>query len=219
MTSSRWYPRYGSDFVGGVVGLGPERIGALSIILDLIYDRGGPVPNDARWIGGILGCSTRRARSLIDQLIEREKLFVDGGGRLSNLRAETELQIIRKRIANQQLSGKKGGRTSRENLAKMRDNYRENTIDTRDIKDLAQGSLKPARASHNITKITSTSEYEAARPECTELPQEARREKRAVRQGVILLPIDGEKGDAEKDELEASLRRLTTNMMNARRGA
>jgi uncharacterized protein YdaU (DUF1376 family) len=115
MTQERpWYKRFPSDFLNGAHGLGPEVIGCYAIALDMIYDRGGPIPNDPRWIGGKLGCSGRMARSLIQKLLDSGKLFETPDG-LSNMRAETELAKARFEGRKSAENGAKGGRKRAEN--------------------------------------------------------------------------------------------------------
>jgi len=58
-----WYKRYPRDAVFDHVGLGPDLIGALNTIVDLIYAAGEPIQNDPRWLGRLLGCPTKRARA------------------------------------------------------------------------------------------------------------------------------------------------------------
>lgn len=79
---SSWYKREPSKFIGGVVGLGPDVIGAYTIILDLIYQNDGPVADDARYLGGILGCSSRKAASLVARLVEVGNVTRSSDGRL-----------------------------------------------------------------------------------------------------------------------------------------
>lgn len=87
------YSRYPSDFIGGVVGLGLEMIGAYTIILDLIYDRGGPIPDDDFWLGGICGCSSRKFRSVKTALTLAGKIEIKEG-KISNRRAEKQIAKV-----------------------------------------------------------------------------------------------------------------------------
>jgi uncharacterized protein YdaU (DUF1376 family) len=84
------YSRYPSDFIGGIVGLGLELIGAYTVILDLIYDRGGPIPDDDFWLAGICGCSSRKFRSVKKALLAAEKLYIEDG-KIGNRRAVQQI--------------------------------------------------------------------------------------------------------------------------------
>lgn len=132
----RWYKRYGADFIDGTMTLTLEEKGAYSLCLDLIYGRGGPIPDDARWLAGICNVSLRKWAGLRQRLIDLGKLRpVDGF--LSNDRASDE--IVSAELSSQKLSesGAKGGRKRAENEAKAKENN-----------DLGQ-----ARLNHNRSRI------------------------------------------------------------------
>ena len=74
-----WYKRDPIQFLDGVQGMGPELIGAYAVIIDLLYARAGQTPRDDRHLSGVLGCSLRKATSLTDQLILKDKISVQDG--------------------------------------------------------------------------------------------------------------------------------------------
>ncbi|QEE20402.1 DUF1376 domain-containing protein [Youhaiella tibetensis] len=111
MNSRPWYKRYGSDFISGTLGMTLEEKGAYSILLDLIYDRGGPIPDDARYIAGVCGCSVRKWNTIRDRLIALGKIAVFDGV-ISNSRADKELEISAKSADERAESGRKGGEKS-----------------------------------------------------------------------------------------------------------
>lgn len=129
----RWYRRCGADFIHGTMALSLEEKGAYSLCLDLIYDRGGPIPDDERWIAGVCGVSARRWRGIRSRLIEAGKLTASDGF-LTNARAQ--LEIVSAEISSRKLaeSGSKGGRKRA-----------ENAFDYNVISDLAEASLKHIR--------------------------------------------------------------------------
>ena len=137
MSGQLWYRHNPRDFLDGIVGMTPDLIGAYIVTLDLIYARGGPIPNDARWLSGAMGCSTRAAASLVERLIGIGKLHLNGG-LLNNKRARNELETDAKRARNAAETGANGGRTRAENLAKANE-----------INDVAQGSLYQYREEEN----------------------------------------------------------------------
>lgn len=129
----RWYRRCGADFIHGTMSLSLEEKGAYSLCLDLIYDRGGPIPNDERWLAGICNVSTRKWRSLCQRLIDLGKLrLVDG--HLSNTRAEFEIISTETHARKLSESGAKGGRARAENAASTKGNN-----------DLGEAGLKHIR--------------------------------------------------------------------------
>lgn len=108
MGARPWYKRYGADFVHGTLGLSLEEKGAYSLCLDLIYDRGGPIPDDARWLAGVCNVSVRRWNAIRDRLIDVGKLSCENGC-LTNSRAEREIANARKNADERSESGRKGG--------------------------------------------------------------------------------------------------------------
>lgn len=111
---SRWYKRNGADFIAGTMGLSLEAKGAYSLCLDLIYDRGGPIPDDARYLAGVCNVSLRKWSALRDALIAAGKLYAIGG-KLSNARADLEIASSEFRARERAESGAKGGRNRAEN--------------------------------------------------------------------------------------------------------
>lgn len=136
MSGRPWYRRYPSDFLHGTAGMSLEVKGAYSIVLDLIFDRRGPIPDDARWIAGHCGCSVRLWNRIRAELIEAGKLIAEDG-KLGNERALRE-------VANDELSarklaenGAKGGNKS----AETRRNRAENRSDTSENNDIDGAGL------------------------------------------------------------------------------
>lgn len=128
--SGRWYKRCGADFIHGTMMLTLEEKGAYSLCLDLIYDRGGPIPDDARWLSGVCGISMRKWGAIRARLVELGKLVADAG-HLSNSRADLELVSAELHTRKLAEAGAKGGRKRAENQPNLNI-----------ISDLAQASLK-----------------------------------------------------------------------------
>lgn len=99
-----YHRRYQGDALQGYRKLTLEQRGAYTTILDLIYDEGGPIDNNERWLAGAWNCSLRKARALLAELIELRKIYITRDGKISNHRAEQEignaLKISRKRAEN-----------------------------------------------------------------------------------------------------------------------
>lgn len=133
MSARPWYRRYGGDFVMGTMALSLEEKGAYSLCLDLIYDRGGPIPDDARWLAGVCGVSVRKWMALRESLIAAGKILARDGC-LTNSRAEIEIENALKIARKVAENGAKGGNKRTENASRQRDNN-----------DLGQARLKPTR--------------------------------------------------------------------------
>lgn len=133
--SRPWYRRFPDNFIAGTVGMTLEEKGAYSLVLDLMYVRGGPVPDEPRYIAGVCNCSVRRWNAIRERLIALGKIHVVDGF-LVNERAEKEIENAAKDASERAESGRKGGEKS----AKIRS-------DVRKIKGVAQAPLKHARPS------------------------------------------------------------------------
>ena len=95
MNGLPYYKRYPRDFIEGTLRMSFELKGADAIILDLIYMQVGELPDDARYISGLLGVSVRKWNSLRNQLVELDKIQVTGE-LLTNYRAIIELESLSK---------------------------------------------------------------------------------------------------------------------------
>ncbi|WP_201829615.1 YdaU family protein [Microvirga zambiensis] len=128
--SKRWYKRCGADFIHGTLGLTLEEKGAYSLCLDLIYEYGGPIADDARWLSGICGVSVRKWNAIRESLIKAGKLTLEDG-RLMNIRAAAEIANSKLSSDNLAENGAKGGRKRAENERRSKENN-----------DLGQAGLK-----------------------------------------------------------------------------
>lgn len=99
-----YHRRYHEDALTGFLRLSLEQRGAYQTILDLIYDNGGPIDNNDRWLAGWFCVSIRKARALVSELLTLQKIYITADGKISNHRAEIEignaLEISRKRAEN-----------------------------------------------------------------------------------------------------------------------
>lgn len=128
MSGFGWHPREHRKALDGMLALTLEERGAYNTVLDLIYDREGPIPDDARWLAGWMGVSIRKWSSLRSALIEAGKIFavnVNGIDCLMNRRAAIELENQTKLSRKLSESGAKGGRKSAETKAKANENNEE----------------------------------------------------------------------------------------------
>ncbi|MEA3537629.1 MAG: DUF1376 domain-containing protein [Pseudomonadota bacterium] len=112
-----WYPRYASDYITAVAGMPFELQGCYALLLDLIYDRGGPIENDPQRFGKLGSCSTRKAGQLVAALIGMGKIRVTEDGLLTNFRAEKTIEIREKTRTNRAKNREKVGKNSLENRA------------------------------------------------------------------------------------------------------
>ena len=95
MNGLPYYKAYPRDFIEGTIGMPFELKGAYRLVLDLIYMQGGKLPDDPRYISGLLGCTVRKWQSLRSELVRMDKIQANDG-LLSNYRAVSELETLSK---------------------------------------------------------------------------------------------------------------------------
>lgn len=143
MSRRPWHRRYHSDALSGYLPLSLEERGAYTTILDMLYDRGEPLAYNERLIAGYMGVSIRKARAVIDSLVEKGKLIIKPDGRISNRRfekeRENELETARKHAEN----GAKSARKRAENELKTICNLAENEKNLNEINDSEAARLQP----------------------------------------------------------------------------
>lgn len=110
MSNVPYFKCYPSDFLSGVVGLDAEEIGVYTIVLMMIYDRGGPVACDYKRLGLRCGLRPTSVQKVIKRLTEYGKLHLDAEGFLNNARAEKEVKTLQKLAQNSRKNGTLGGR-------------------------------------------------------------------------------------------------------------
>lgn len=93
MNGLPYYKAYPRDFIEGTIGMPFELKGAYRLLLDLIYMQGGRLPDDAKYISGLLGCSVRAWNKYRSDLIASGKIQADLGI-ISNFRADKELESL-----------------------------------------------------------------------------------------------------------------------------
>lgn len=95
MNGLPYYKAYPRDFIEGTIGMSFELKAAYRLVLDLIYMQGGNLPDDARYISGLLGCTMRKWNVLRDELVSIGKIEITGEF-LTNKRAVIELETLAK---------------------------------------------------------------------------------------------------------------------------
>lgn len=122
MNGLPYYKRYPRDFIEGTQGMPFELKGAYSLLLDLIYIQSGHLPDDPRYIAGLLGVSVRKWKGIREALIDAGKLAVTGGC-LTNYRALIELESLSKFQDKQSQNRSRPNKNN--NLKSRRSNHTE----------------------------------------------------------------------------------------------
>lgn len=91
MPSGRpWYQRNPADFIMGTRDLTLEERGAYSELIDHLNERDRPLPDDDRFIAGLLCCPVQRWKKIRAVLIEKGKIVLTHDGHFTNERFERE---------------------------------------------------------------------------------------------------------------------------------
>jgi uncharacterized protein YdaU (DUF1376 family) len=73
MSALPYHKRYHSDALAGFMPLTLEERGAYQTLLDMMYDRGGPLIDNERLLAGYMNCSLRKWRQIRADLIEKAR--------------------------------------------------------------------------------------------------------------------------------------------------
>lgn len=125
MNAMEWHPRYHGDALSGMERMTLVERGAYTTLLDMIYQRGGPVPDEDRMLAGMMLVSVRAWKTIRSRLIETGKIVVVGtadGPALHNERARKELETQSKLSRKRAESGGLGGNKSAEKRAMLNEN-------------------------------------------------------------------------------------------------
>lgn len=122
MSARPFHKRYHSDALAGFMSLTLEERGAFQTVLDLIYDRQGPILDNERLLAGYMGVSIRKWRSLRADLLAKGKIYLTDEGMIYNSRAEKEIENDAKTSRKHAENGSKGGRKRSENSEKPNGN-------------------------------------------------------------------------------------------------
>lgn len=101
-----WYPHYPADFLQGTMVLSLEEKGAYIVCLDLMYERGGPIPDDPKWIAHVCGCPLQRWKKIRKRLKDAGKLHLTEDGK-SLVNGRMSYEMSRARVVSE--AGKRSG--------------------------------------------------------------------------------------------------------------
>lgn len=155
-----YHKRYHSDALAGMMPLTLEERGAYNTLLDMIYDRGGPLIDNERLLAGYMNCSVRRWRQIREQLLDKGKISINRDGLIDNRRARKEIENSSKTHRKLIEAGAKGGRTRAENEKKPNENS-----------EGEQARLKPASSDPQAIRASTRSQkLEERTPKPPQLP-------------------------------------------------
>ncbi|MEL7299352.1 MAG: DUF1376 domain-containing protein [Pseudomonadota bacterium] len=107
-----WYKRDPVAYLGGVQGLSAKEHAVYSVVLDLIYQHGGAINDDPKWISGwISDMGSAAVRTAISALVQMGKIERENG-LLTQKRARNEAKTREKLRETRAKLGEKGGVSS-----------------------------------------------------------------------------------------------------------
>ena len=118
MSRTPWHKHYHQDALLGMASLSVELRGVYYTLLDLMYDRKGPLAESDQMMAARMCCSVKKWQKYREALLDAGKIHLDSDGRITNNRFENELKISCKRAEN----GAKGGRARHENQKSPNEN-------------------------------------------------------------------------------------------------
>jgi len=146
-----YYKRYPNDFLTATIGLSLMEKGAYSILLDLMYARDGAIPDDRKFICGVLGCTSQEWTKIKRKLEKTGKIAIvqldedDEDSRvITNKRAEKELESRRK--YSEQQSENRAGSSKNKYVEKPSSNH----TDTEQNRDTGEGNGAQAREPESV---------------------------------------------------------------------
>ncbi len=141
MNGLPYYKRYPRDFIEGTIGMPLELKGPYSILIDLIYMQNGNLPDDARYISGLLGCSARQWLAIRMKLLDTGKI-VATDGYLRNYRADNELLAAKLFQSKQAANGRRNNKNNGlpETVAEPKVNHTD--TDKEEEKEIPNGISK-----------------------------------------------------------------------------
>lgn len=182
MNGLPYYKAYPRDFIEGTIGMPFELKGAYRLLLDLIYMQGGRLPDDAKYISGLLGCSVRAWNKYRSDLIASGKIQADLGI-ISNFRADKELESL---TSLQEKQREKASKPRKNNVlplaaAQPKPSHTESDTDIERKKREPNGSPKDAEVDPAFER------FWLAYPQKGRVGKKAALErfKRAIKSGVL----------------------------------
>ena len=133
MNGLPYYKAYPRDFIEGTIGMPFELKAAYRLVLDLIYMQGGQLPDDARYISGLLGCSVKKWNGLREALISAGKIEARDGY-LGNYRADKELETLAK-LSDKQRENRSRPNKNKEIKSPPSDHTEPDTDITKDARE------------------------------------------------------------------------------------
>lgn len=171
MSALPYHKRYHGDALTGFMALTLEERGAYQTLLDMIYDRGGPLIDNERLLAGYMNCSIRKWRQVRETLISKQKIYINAEGLIANRRARKEIENATKTHRKLIEAGAKGGRVRAENEKKPNENSEGGQASLKAGSSDPQANARGSRSQKPEEKVESSPTSKTSNPR---LPDDVR---------------------------------------------
>lgn len=113
-----YFDFYPSDFMNGVRGMSAQEVGVYTMLLCRIYEENGPVEMHHLRLATYCGMREKTFVRCLEKLIALGKIVVEND-RLTNKRAEGEIQYRSDKLKNNSKAGKASAKKRKENKATL----------------------------------------------------------------------------------------------------
>jgi uncharacterized protein YdaU (DUF1376 family) len=117
MSDELWFRFFPSKFMAGIRGLNANEVKVYIALLCRMYERGGPIKNDAEILATYCELRPSSFAAALGRLIRLEKIFVTTDGRLYNTTAEQE---ISRRESYSEIAKRAGKKSAEKRLENQR---------------------------------------------------------------------------------------------------
>lgn len=108
-----WVRFFPSDWLAGTRGLSPRATALYITTIALMYEKDGPIRADLDWLSRYCSMGRKQTADALATLVDKGKLKVLDDGRVSNERAEREIEIRNKASDSQRKRSQSGWATKR----------------------------------------------------------------------------------------------------------
>lgn len=141
-----WYKRYPSDALAGMVILTAEERGVYNTIIDLThaYNR-PPLYDHFSDLARICGCSTRRLKTIINDLVNKYEKLVIKDGFIVNERALKDMEFGEEEFERLSKNSRKNGEKTEKKQSKIKDKIEKKTTQSNKNNNLDKKGANQAK--------------------------------------------------------------------------
>lgn len=143
MSDELWFRFFPSKFMSGIRGLGANEVKVYISLLCRMYERGGPLKNDAEILATYCELRPSSFEPALARLVRLEKIFLTDDGMLFNAAAEQEIARRGAYSENAKRAGKKSAEKRMENQGEQSADAQPTTNQIREEKRREDTPISP----------------------------------------------------------------------------